>query len=98
MPANRWLPWIVSLCTACGGAAKHASSPAHGGVQAERSSVMSGPGEGDAEAAVVTTADDGGTTGGSAAPVAAGQPAATVAGRQPVPEKMVIEGWIRVVV
>src|SRR5688572_17542898 len=94
MHANRWLPWIVSLCAACGGAmrSKHASYPGSAGGQAERS-MVGGAAEGDA--AITATGDDGVTTGGSAAPVAAG-PSGTVAGPQRIAEKMVIEGFVRV--
>lgn len=96
MPANRWLPWIVSLCAGCGGGAMK-SAPSAGYARADHSSsLVGGGGEAQAESVQITAEEeDGGTTGGSAAPVAAG-PASTVAGAQRVPEKMVIEGWIRV--
>lgn len=87
-----WLP-LVLLCTACGGAAMKSKSSAYPAAQAERSVLMSGPSEG--ESVTVTAdaeGDDGG--GGSAATPTGGSTA--VAAPQPIPEKMVIEGWIQV--
>ena len=80
---------VLVLCAACGGGSmQYKQAGGYPQAQAERSVLMSGPA---AEGEAVTVTADGG---GSAAPTAPTSSAA--AAPQPIPEKMVIEGWISV--
>jgi hypothetical protein len=87
---------VLLLCAACGGAAM--KSQRSGGYpqteSADRSVMMSGPSEAEAVTVSATSADDDG--GGGAPAPAAAVTTPTTAVSQPIPEKMVIEGWIRV--